>query len=658
MTTEARAGVRPLDLDLASLAARTRSVVGGDHAVVVSEDGLSRVVAGGDGLSTLVTEALELLSREAALQILEREFAEVDSAEAIFEGECFGIIYVLKQTSGRFDKPALLSVFAAQAALALALARRPSPEPAPAELLAELDDLVLRAGDLRDLCLALTRALAPHFAGARVGVMVADGQAITLQQMPGSFGADGEVTSSHRVSVFEQFSNSARVFTTGLPYLSNHTEGDRGIRQGYVEALELRQLMTVPLRNVGVLHIADKGEPFVIEDVELALALAPRIANILALGTMMFHQRRQQRLEEILTDMAVRVASGAATGDSVVPALEELCVSTDANLVAIVSGDGVATIARSGIGHPGLEGTVLDEADTEPGIRAYVIGPKNPGDPGWAAFYVPILLGHQRIGTLAAFRNRGEPFAQNERRSLVRMANLAALARAAERYQQQRAELARAHERQLLADDLHDDVAQILFAAQMSLDAILVQEDELGADVATAVKRSRGLLVRGDIAIRTVINRLSPPSATDLSARLSSVVSGVEDEFSTPVHLRLDEDALAACEALRLTVADALVRVARESLVNAAKHAGPCSATLTLKIDAQGDLALVVADDGRGEDALGGVAGGGHGLPALERLIQDQGGALIREPVDAGGTRVTATVPRSSAQAPPAVDGA
>ena len=74
-------------------------------------------------------------------------------------------------------------------------------------------------------------------------------------------------------------------------------------------------------------------------------------------------------------------------------------------------------------------------------------------------------------------------FSSDDRHLLLRFAKLTALAWATERYQQQRAELARTEERARIADDLHDDVAQMLFAAQMSLDSVLCDHPELDPPV-------------------------------------------------------------------------------------------------------------------------------------------------------------------------------
>jgi signal transduction histidine kinase len=273
-------------------------------------------------------------------------------------------------------------------------------------------------------------------------------------------------------------------------------------------------------------------------------------------------------------------------------------------------------------------------------VRAYVVGPTGPGDPGWAAYHTPIYVGRQRIGTLAALRLRGEAFSLDERLSLGRVAHLAALGWASERYQRQRAELARMHERQRIADDLHDDVAQILFASQLGLDTILERTD-LDPAVATALARSRGLLIRGDTAIREVINRLSLPPAEDFAGRLTGTVTAVEEEFSLPVRLELGDRAIEVAEQISNAVADMLLKVVREALVNSAKHAGPCRATVRLDLRRSGALRLRVVDDGVGST---GAPGGGHGLGSLRRGLEAHGGTLQLTRGAAGGTTVTASV--------------
>ncbi|MCW2954930.1 MAG: hypothetical protein JWQ48_4100 [Conexibacter sp.] len=630
------------------LTVAARRSLGSEAIVIVFEPGARPpVVVAAEGLAAQELAELERGLAERRPGFLEREFEGVLSAGVMLDGERLGAIHALKRRAGAFENEHLITTFAAQVATAFGLRRRPATEEDRLERLGELDQLVLSAHSFEDLSRALTDVIGPLFGGAITAVMVSDSQRNVLQMIPGSFGADPEVAASHQVSIFDPHSNSARIFTTGQPYFSNASEHDASIRKEYVDVFQIRRLLSVPLGQIGVLHVANKPSDFTLDDVERARALAPRIASIVELATTLFRLRRQQQLDGILSNVAVAVASGSSSSDFLTPALVELCVATDASLLAIVPDDAPPVLARSGPRDEELERLVLEEAGSDPGVRAYVVGPQKAGDPGWAAFYLPVYLGRQRMGTLAAYRLRGEPFAQAERSALARMANLAALARATERYQQQRAELARLQERQRIADDLHDDVAQILFAAQLTLDALL-QRDIVDDEAAEAIARARGQLIRADTTIRTVIYRLSSPPAADIGTRLASVVSSVEEEFSLAVRLAVADDAASRAKHLRRPVSDTLVKVAREALVNAAKHAGPCRVGVSLEISRRDRVVLTVADDGRGATGPDGLPH--HGLISLRRAVREQGGSLRVSRAAGGGTKVTASVPLGAAE--------
>jgi signal transduction histidine kinase len=628
-------------VDFIALAGAVRRVTGSEGVVILTRAaGTDLQVEFATGLSARELPEFVPGEPEGPRAFFAERFEGVLGADLDLHGEHLGYLYALRRGAGPFDNEDLIHTFAAQVALALGAARYSELRADRHETWPSLDQLVLSAHSIDELGRTLTAVIGPHFGGARIGVMIADRQRGMLQMMPGAFGADERTVASHRVSFFDPRSNSARVFTTRLPYMSNASAGDSSIRQSYVDMFEIGRILTLPLEGVGVLHLADSDRRFDLDDLLRAQELAPRIATVVELANTLFRLRRRQRMEETLAQLALAVASGESLHDFLPPALDELCEASDANLVALVPDAAPAIIARRGEQRRDLERAVLAEAGTDPGMRAYVVGPRRAGDPGWAAFYAPVELGGARVGTLAALRVRGEPFARPERGSFVRLANVAALHHAAERYQQQRAQLARLHERQRIADDLHDDVAQILFAAQLSLDSIL-QVGGVDEGTAAEIARARSLLIRGDTAIRTVIHRLSRPPATDLGARLASVVSGVESEFSIAIHMDVRPDTKAAARYLRRPVGEALIRAAREALVNAAKHAGPCRIAVTLQV-VRNRLLLTIADDGLGRSAA--TSAPHHGLAALRTLIREQGGTL-RLCNAGGGTKVTVSVP-------------
>jgi signal transduction histidine kinase len=222
------------------------------------------------------------------------------------------------------------------------------------------------------------------------------------------------------------------------------------------------------------------------------------------------------------------------------------------------------------------------------------------------------------------------------------MANLIALLRASERDQHQRATLARLEERQRIAEDLHDDLAQLLFAAQIQLDGLL-DLDQIGAETRTRAEHARRLLIRGDGVIREVIGQLTEPAPGGVASRLSDVVRVVREEFRLEAQIEITPAGAAATRSLEAAVADPLVKVAREALVNVAKHAGSCRVRLTLDRTEPGELQLRVRDDGVGIDPV--AMESPQGLGSLRRSVTAAGGQLQVNREASGGTTVLATFP-------------
>jgi hypothetical protein len=262
---------------LTSAACRT---LGSDALLIVSApaERVPRVIAA-EGLPAIELGAIEAALAARRDGYLEREFGAVLRAPVELDGQRLGELIALKRAGEPFENAELIGSFAAQVATAFGLQRRPRALDERLETLGALDELVLSVHSLRDLSRALRELVGPLFGGANVAVMVRDPKRNVLQMIPGAFGADDEVTASHQVSIFDRRSNSARVFATGRPYVSNVALGDAGIRKEYVAAFHLLRLLSVPLPSVGVLHISNKPLAFTMEDVERALALAPRIAS-------------------------------------------------------------------------------------------------------------------------------------------------------------------------------------------------------------------------------------------------------------------------------------------------------------------------------------------------------------------------------------------
>ncbi|GAA3227892.1 hypothetical protein GCM10017691_18620 [Pseudonocardia petroleophila] len=542
----------------------------------------------------------------------------------------------------------LLQAFARH--IAVILGRDDAPPDPDGDGVLAVDDLPL----LPDAVIAITGRVAgmmqPLTGATAAGITVWDAEHGILRALPGAFGANDDVVAASVTGrVTNLRSATSRVLTTGQPYLSNRASGDPGIIQSYVDIFEITRILSVPLNNggrrIGVLHLVNKPTDFTIDDITATERVAPRIAIAVELALAVARMSAQQRLEGVLTSVAVAVATGRGVQDGLLPAFRQLADVTAASLVALVPPDSPPLLCRRGEPDPELERRVIDEGRTFGSPSSHGELPRAAGDPGWTVLRAPVEVHGHRTATLAVLRRSAEPFTDAESDVVTRLAALVGLAWATEQYQRQLAEITLLQERERIADELHDRVSQILYAAGLGLDTLLEQPDT-APDDRERLLEVRRLVVGGDVAIRDVIHDLARAPGAQLSRRLRREVQAVEEEFAVAVRTEIpDDDVLAP---IPRTVADALVRVAREGTVNAAKHAGPCRIALTVRVD-QRHVGLTVLDDGLGlpesrwlrvrGDALDDSRG--HGVAALRRTVEDAGGTIAIASPDGGfGTRL------------------
>ena len=541
--------------------------------------------------------------------------------------------------------------FASHISLAHALASCP-PEaqrdtPESARALAAVEELLDTEEPIEHLTARIREILAPLLGVAKVGITVRDGGGV-FRGLPGYFSAgDAALTASIISPVADMHSNAARVWLSGQPYVTNRCLGDPGTLQGYVRAFGLERLVSVPLRHggrpVGVLHVANKPSDFTLADVVLVARLACKIGTAVQLVRNIARMREQQRFESILADAAVAIALGRSPAESLAPAFAALSDVIGTSLVALVRVTGKPLIWRAGDTDDRLEASWLADA-RRLGRGSAGAYPQGAGDPGWSALHTPVVVDSEARASLSVLRGSGEPFSLAERDMLGRLASLAALTIVTQHSQRHRTELTRAHERERIANELHDHLAQLLFAAQLGLDAVLEHGPATSPDT-RRVTEVRELLVRGDAVVREVIGRLAPEDPGDLVSRLELAVEEVRREFGVAVELRVPATDVSVLRDPVPEYADCVLRVVREATVNAAKHAWPCQISVEVHAESEGQVQVTVLDDGPGPRMA--RAGPGHGIRSLRRSVEEVGGVLCisarRE--SCGGTEVSARVP-------------
>jgi signal transduction histidine kinase len=197
-------------------------------------------------------------------------------------------------------------------------------------------------------------------------------------------------------------------------------------------------------------------------------------------------------------------------------------------------------------------------------------------------------------------------------------------------------EAGRLAERQRLAADIHDTLAQgftsivmLIQAAQAGLDG---SHPQAARQLEVAAQTGRENLAEA----RALVAGLAPAeldggTLPDALRRLSRA-PGLDASF-----------ALAgAPRQLPMPTEVVLLRVCQEALANVRKHARAQSATVRLGYD-QGAVRLEVSDDGAGFDPA--RVSGGYGLRGMRARVAEAGGTLTVRSEPGAGTRVTAQVP-------------
>jgi signal transduction histidine kinase len=181
-------------------------------------------------------------------------------------------------------------------------------------------------------------------------------------------------------------------------------------------------------------------------------------------------------------------------------------------------------------------------------------------------------------------------------------------------------------ERQRIACELHDGVAQELAYLARNLESLDGEADEDGLD------RLRRAVERARLESRRVITAAAPPSGQSLEIALAEAVTEVAERYHVELDLNLTAD-------IRLPAPrrEAFVRIACEAVTNAARHSGADRVNLGLERDGSG-VRLWVSDQGHGFDPAD--PGGGFGLTSMRARAHSVGAELVVSSVPGRGSQV------------------
>jgi two-component system NarL family sensor kinase len=194
------------------------------------------------------------------------------------------------------------------------------------------------------------------------------------------------------------------------------------------------------------------------------------------------------------------------------------------------------------------------------------------------------------------------------------------------------------HERQRIAQELHDSTAQHLVAINLNLMHLRSNAD-LNENATTLWDETESLLERATTELRTSSYLMHPPTLE--AAGLCSALQQYVDGFSHRAGFDIDLHLISDLDRLPYHLQRTLLRIVQEAAGNIYRHAASVSrGSISFRLVGH-RLHLVVADNGRETKPHVATAAfmPGHGLAGIAARVQQYDGQL-RIRTGKGGTRV------------------
>lgn len=195
-------------------------------------------------------------------------------------------------------------------------------------------------------------------------------------------------------------------------------------------------------------------------------------------------------------------------------------------------------------------------------------------------------------------------------------------------------------ERQRLAQEIHDTIAQSLAGIVAQLQAAQTGQDP--DDVQRRVGRAADLARDALTEARRSVMGLAPAplEASTLADALTEIVTA----WAADRDVRAGVVIAGEARSLHPEVEATVLRIAQEALANVGKHARASRVGVTLTYD-ESEVILDVRDDGTGFDADGPSHSTSFGLRGMRARTERLAGALEIETAAGAGTAVSARLP-------------
>ncbi len=267
-----------------------------------------------------------------------------------------------------------------------------------------------------------------------------------------------------------------------------------------------------------------------------------------------------------------------------------------------------------------------------------------------AQLAAPLQRGGRTIGLLVAGGREPRGFDVDDVETLASLASQAAIAIENDRLHRRLRELAVVEERERIAREMHDGLAQVLAYVNTKSQAVeeLLQAGRVPAarvQLTELAAAARSIYV--DVR-EAILGLRSPiPAGTGLVAAVETYAARFAEASKLAVIVSATDEARGL--SLPVEVEDQVFRITQEALANARKHAAARRISVDIRIE-RGSPWIEIADDGRGmghREPDGGPSDGWrhYGIEAMTERAGSIGATISWADGEGGGTIVRLVLP-------------
>lgn len=232
---------------------------------------------------------------------------------------------------------------------------------------------------------------------------------------------------------------------------------------------------------------------------------------------------------------------------------------------------------------------------------------------------IPLHLGGESRGFMLVLMRQPPPPGSDRWVAVRALAMQAALALSLEQMSTVQRSAALAQERNRIARDLHDLLAQSFTGIAMQIEAARAEFPGLPESVEVRLEKIREQATRSSEELRRTLMMLQPTALDRRTLPAALRVLATEAEAHSPVRVNVHD--LTAATPLPPRVEQHLYAVASEALQNALRHASPSDVSIELLVSG-GEVSLRVEDNGRPRETPK-ARGEGRGLRNIRARAEE-----------------------------------